>query len=137
MIRRPPRPPIKMMQPIALDLANSVTSLPLRAWLFRMFTKHPCALGILINKFYSLILNRLEQTLIPKSYRPFAIDLEMISCVTSGEQLETNRQTKCELMSPDSLITCKLLPRVNKCNGSIGSISPLARHIFLLARCGC
>ena len=28
MIRRPPRPPIKMMQPIALDLANSVTLLP-------------------------------------------------------------------------------------------------------------
>ena len=27
MIRRPPRPPIKMMQPIALDLANSVTLL--------------------------------------------------------------------------------------------------------------
>ena len=26
MIRRPPRPPIKMMQPIALDLANSVIS---------------------------------------------------------------------------------------------------------------
>ena len=29
MIRRPPRPPIKMMQPIALDLANSVTLLDL------------------------------------------------------------------------------------------------------------
>ena len=27
MIRRPPRPPIKMMQPIALDLPNSVTLL--------------------------------------------------------------------------------------------------------------
>ena len=27
MIRRPPRPPIKMMQPMALDLANSVTLL--------------------------------------------------------------------------------------------------------------
>ena len=29
MIRRPPRPPIKTMQPIALDLANSVTLLEL------------------------------------------------------------------------------------------------------------
>ena len=31
MIRRPPRPPIKMMQPIALDLANSVTLLEVDA----------------------------------------------------------------------------------------------------------
>ena len=34
MIRRPPRPPINMMQPIALDLANSVTLLKIKDDMF-------------------------------------------------------------------------------------------------------
>ena len=59
MIRRPPRPPIKMMQPIALDLANSVTLLTLFGECTLSFLKitntGKFCLSCLILTMYSLI----------------------------------------------------------------------------------